>query len=536
MLKAVIYSRVSTEEQANEGKSIEVQIDICRKWAEENKYSIVGVYPEPGKSATILKGREALQEAIAQCQDEKIDAFLVMDTDRLARNPSDHFLIKNSLAKGGTKIIAVNQPMIDDSIEGNLIETIMAGVNAFQSQITGRKVKKSLEKKCQQGWLPGWAPLGYNNINKGSEEKPERIIEIDPERGPLITEFFRLYSTGNYSTDALVDILFDMGLRSRQGKRVYRSILYNVLKNVFYIGMIKFNGQVYKGKHQPLTTPEIFENCQKVSRIHNQNACRRRKYRWLLNGFVYCGHCNTRFYTSWNHKKKKGYYHGSVRNGCNHYIGLDELEEKAANQLKEIQFSENFSQRVIDRAKELVKRSREARDEEIQTLRNRVKALEAKRNALEDNLLDQTIDKDTFKRKHNEIELQIQNLENDIATIENHSGFDVDVVSDMLNLTKDVYATYQKANFEAKKHYLSIFFERIEVKDKEIAKVTYAPLFSRLLEAEKVRVTPDWLRNPRINLTNSLAQVIKIFQNPIVAEQARERLKQIQMLTKVATA
>ena len=141
--------------------------------------------------------------------------------------------------------------MINDSAEGNLIETVLAGMNAFQSEITGRKVKKSLEKKCQEGWWPGWAPLGYININKGSDDKLIRIVEIDPERGHLIAEFFRLYSTGNYSIDALVDILFDMGLRSRQGKRVYRSILYNVLKNVFYIGMLKFNGQIYKGNHQP---------------------------------------------------------------------------------------------------------------------------------------------------------------------------------------------------------------------------------------------------------------------------------------------
>lgn len=209
MLKAAIYSRVSTEEQANEGKSIEVQIDICRKWTTENGYSIVGVYSEPGKSATTLKGREALQEAIAQCQDEKIDALLVMDTDRLARNPADHYFIKKALAKSGTKLIAVNQPMVNDSAEGNLIEAVLAGMNAFQSEITGRKVKKSLEKKCQEGWWPGWAPLGYININKGSDDKPIRVIEIDPERGPLITEFFRLYSTGNYSIDALVDLLFD---------------------------------------------------------------------------------------------------------------------------------------------------------------------------------------------------------------------------------------------------------------------------------------------------------------------------------------
>ncbi|MFH0942662.1 MAG: recombinase family protein [Candidatus Beckwithbacteria bacterium] len=500
MPQAVIYSRVSTEEQANEGKSIEVQIDLCRKWAKENKYSIVDVYPEPGKSATTLKGRTKLQEAIAQCQDEKIDALLVMDTDRLARNPSDHFLIKNSLLKGGTKIVAVNQLMIDNSAEGNFMEAVMAGLNAFQSEITGRKVKKSLEKKCQIGDWPGWAPLGYININKGTDDQPQRIIEIDPERGPLISELFRLYSTGNYSIDALGDMLFDMGLRSKRGKRVYRSILYNVIKNIFYTGMLKYNGQVYKGNHKPLTAQEIFEACQKITQIHNQNACRRRKYRWLLTGLVYCGDCGNRFYTSWNHKKRKAYYHGSIRYGCSEYVPLEELEEKVANELKDIQFSRSFTERVTKKAKELVQKSRETREEEIQTLRNRVKAFEAKRNTLEDNLLDQTIDKETFKRKHNELEVQIQNLENEIATIENQSGFDIDVISEILNLTKNIYKTYNKANFEAKRHYLSIFFERIEVKNKEISKVTYTQLFNRLRQAEKVRVTSNWLRGQDSNL------------------------------------
>ena len=529
MFKAVIYSRVSTEEQANEGKSIEVQIDICRKWAEDNKYSIVGVYPEPGKSATTLKGRTKLQEAIAQCQEEKIDALLVMDSDRLDRSPSDHYLIKSSLLKGGTRIVAVNQPMINDSVEGNLIESIMAGINAFQSQITGRKVKKSMEKKCQEGWWPGWAPLGYENVNLGSDDKPERVVKIDPVKGPLISELFRLYSTGNYSVDALVDMLFEMGLRSKQGKQVQRSILYNMIKNVFYIGMLKFDGKLYKGSHEPLTTQEIFNICQKVSQTHNQNACRRRKYRWLLSGFVYCGHCNTRFYTSFNHKKKKAYYHGSVRSGCNHYIPLEELEEKVANEFKSIQFPSEFIERVSLKAKELVQRSREAREEEIQASRNRVKALEAKRNTLEDSLLDQTINKETFKRMHNELEVQIQNLENEIATIENQSGFDIDVISDVLNLTRNIYDTYQKANFEAKKHYLSIFFKRIEIKDKEVARVEYTDLFNNLHEAERVRVSTNWLPNPCINI--NIDKILQAIQNVAYMGVLKQRWEEIKRLS-----
>jgi len=493
MKKAVIYSRVSTDEQANEGKSIEVQIDICRRWAKENQHSIVGVYPEPGKSATTLKGRVMLQEAIAQCQLEKVDVFLVMDTDRLARNPSDHFLIKSSLEKSKTRIVAVNQPMIDDTVEGNFMETIMAGVNAFQSQITGRKVKKSLAKKCEIGDWPGWAVLGYLNVNKGTDDKPNRVIEVDPERGKYLTLLFRLFSTDKYSVDELKDLLYEKGLRSKYGKKVSRSCLYSYLKNPFYIGKFRFNGNIYDGNHPMLTTPAIFNLCQKIIERNNHNACRRRKYKWLLTGLAYCHDCGSRMYCSHNHRKKMAYYHGAYPKGCKEYVPLKVLEDQVANEIKKIKFSEEFKQKIREKAIELIRQTRDNRNEELQDLRNKIKILEGKRNVLEDNLLDTTIDKDTFKRKHEEINFEIQNLENETANIEANRGFDLDLVMQVLNIDNNLYETYQNAVFEAKRHYLSIFFERIEVFDKKIQKVTYVPLFQKLLDAEKVTVSSNWL-------------------------------------------
>ncbi len=493
MQKAVIYSRVSTEEQVNKGKSIEVQKELCKKWARENGHQVVGIYEDGGKTGTKTGGRHALEDVIIHCREEHINAVLITDTDRIARDEFDHYYIRRELKKAGTKLIAINQPMIDDSPEGQLMGGMLASIDAFYSRLLGRKVKKSLEKKCKDGHWPGWAPLGYINVNKGTKEKPCKIIEIDPEKGFLIAELFRLYSSGNYSVDALADIMYEKSLRSKSNKRVYRSTLYNILKNPFYIGLMKFNGKIHKGKHKSLTTPEIFETCQKITQRNNHNACRRRKYRWLLSGFVYCHECGTRLYCSWQHKKKKAYYHGSTQNGCKHYIPLGELEDKVAQEFKKIQFSAEFTQKVIKKAKELVKQSRQSREKETQGLRNAVKKLENKRNVLEDNLLDLTVDKETFKRKHNELTLKIQNLENEVATIENQRGFDIDVISEILSLTQNVYETFINANFEAKRHYLSIFFEKIEVKDREIVKVTYAP-FKQLLKSQSIyRVRANWL-------------------------------------------
>ncbi len=169
-----------------------------------------------------------------------------------------------------------------------------------------------------------------------------------------------------------------------------------------------------------------------------------------------------------------------------------------------IRFGAEFTNHIINTAKALVNRSREAKEIEIQGVQNAIKALEIKRSYLEDQLLDRTVDQDTFKRKHNELTIDIQNRESELATIENQGGFDIDATIAILDLVNNIRKTFINANFEAKRHYLSIFFERIEVRDKKIAKVIYTPLFKSLIEAKTVRITTNLLRGKDSDLRHPL--------------------------------
>lgn len=529
--KALVYTRVSDQGQLS-GLSLEVQQDLCVKWARENGYSVVGVYTDAAKSGTKTVGREALDDMIIKCQDkrEHIDAILVIDTDRIARNEIDHFFIKNELRKSKTQLIAINQPMINDSAEGQFFETILAGTNAFYSRLTGRKVKKTLEKKCNDGWRPSWAPIGYINVNRGSEEHPQREIDVDPEQGKHITNLFRLFSTGKYNIDQLRDMLYEDGFRSKFGNKVARSTMYNIIKNPLYIGLFRYNDTIYQGKHPHLTTPEIFEVCQKIIETNNHNACRRRKYKWLLTGIAYCDDCGSRMYCSYNLKKKMAYYHGAYRKGCREYVPLDDLEKQVGKEIAKIKFSDDFKQRIYEKAKDLINLSSEKKDEEIHALQNKVKALEIKRNLLEDNLLDQTIDKETFKRKHSEINVEIQSLENQMANIENQRGFELEVVREVLNIDEDLYTRYRKAKFEAKQYYLSIFFSKVMVYDKQIKQVEYQPLFQKLIEANKVTLSSDLLPQPWTNITIDFEAIICAFQDVRYIGELRQRWNEIKKL------
>jgi site-specific DNA recombinase len=221
MPQCLIYCRVSTEEQAENGYSLDTQEKLCRNFADHNGYEVAGVFRDEGKSGTNLD-RPALQDLLGKCtKGSTIAAVIVQETDRLARNTQNHLAIRVLLQKAGIRLISVAQPMLDDSPEGKMIDTILASVNQFQSDINSRKTQRAMREKFMQGWWPGWAPLGYINVAEAGaddSQRERRTIQNDPQRWDIIREGLRLYLTGNYSIDHLNDILYVKGLRSRNNK------------------------------------------------------------------------------------------------------------------------------------------------------------------------------------------------------------------------------------------------------------------------------------------------------------------------------
>ncbi len=504
MRKAIVYSRVSDPGQVS-GLSLGVQRERCINWAKQNKYDIAGVYEDGGKSGTKTVGRNGLEDAIIHCQQKNIDALLVIDTDRIARNEIDHYSIRNLLQKQGTQLIAVNQPQIDDSAEGKLMDGMLASINAFYSRLTGRKVKKSLEKKWEDGIYPSWAPPGYLNVNKGTEEKPYRIIEVDPIKGPLIREVFRLYATGNFSLLSLSRVMFKKGLTARNGKTICDSSLQQILTNTFYYGWMRWSGMEKMGIHKPLITKTLFDQCQLVAAKHRQFLIRERKHDFLLRGVVFCQKHESRLTAEWHYyhhdhykKDKIGYYHCHHQGGCpGSYIDTEDLEKRVANLFKNYQFDEKFIELVRQKVRDQLNVGRKTNESEKQGIINRKKAIEVKRNNLEDLLVDGAIERSTYQRQHLKLQGEIDVLDNEMAELENQRNVDVNLIDEVLALTRNIYQTYLDAPPNLKRHYLKFFFEAIYIDGKKIAKVVETPIFSTLRRQHHIIIRSNWL--PRVD-------------------------------------
>jgi hypothetical protein len=125
-----------------------------------------------------------------------------------------------------------------------------------------------MKEHAEQGKLMCAAPVGYKNAFAGSE----KTVEIDPETAPVVKEAFQLAATGKHSLRRLLAILTPKGLASRNGKRLQASSLWGILTNPFYVGYIRFNGKLIKGRHNSIIDQATFDSVQKVLRKNRRNG------------------------------------------------------------------------------------------------------------------------------------------------------------------------------------------------------------------------------------------------------------------------
>lgn len=531
MPQCLIYCRVSTEEQAEKGYSLDTQEKLCRDFAERNGFHVGGVYRDEGKSGTSL-ARPALQDLLAKCSEsELISAVIVQETDRLARNTHDHLTIRALLQKAGVKLISVAQPMLDDSPEGKMIDTILASVNQFQSDISGRKVRKALQEKFDQGWWPALAPVGYINVatgEPGDGQRVRKVVRNDPVNWHLVREGFQLYLTGDYAADELRDLLYQRGVRSQTGKRLPHSVMVRMLKSPFYAGLMLWKGQRRIGRHEAMITLAEHARILEIVDAHNLGASRRRKHNFLLRGFAFCNMCSHRYTAEIHTRKEKSYYHCAARRAHSNRrqnVEVLDLEQQAADRFKSIEFSSSFTDAVVKALTKVNCRQRQTLGVKKQALLNQQKAIETKRDRAEEKLLAGVLSDDVYLRLRTKFSQQLQGLQEEFGSLNSQRDFDTDVIREVLALTTDIFRAYQKAPAALKRQYLGLFWERFLVQDREIVKAVPSRLIRELRGQQSVILSSNKRACPPLIIT---------LQNPAYLESLRERMSAIKALQKDA--
>src|SRR3989344_7594158 len=282
MKKAIVYVRVSSKEQL-EGSSLEVQERICTEYALRNDYEIVKVFIEKGESAKTTDRTELkfLLEYVAKNY-KSLDALIVAKIDRLARNSTDHALLKVGFSKYGLRLVSATENLEDTPV-GRLMETQLAGFAQFDNEIRAERSKNGMIAGVKAGRWVWKAPLGY--INTGGKGRTN-LSHNKPEIVRLVRKAWELVDTGYTVEEARKEL-------AKQGLELSKSYFHRLIRNKLYMGVIEKFGISIVGNFKYIVEPELFLRVQDklnsmgkkmpIYRVDNPD--------FPLRNFIVCSFC-----------------------------------------------------------------------------------------------------------------------------------------------------------------------------------------------------------------------------------------------------
>jgi site-specific DNA recombinase len=317
--RVVTYTRVSTEDQAKHGYSLPSQAEACRKYAEEQGWTVMAEISDDGISGAVLD-RPGLDRIRDMSRAREIDAILVYELDRLSRKLVHQLIIEEELGKAGVSVYYVLGDY-KDTDEGRLMKQIRASIAEYERAKIQERMRRGKRAKVKSGNVMtfGCDPYGYR-LSKSQDGKTGfTIVEDEAQVVKLIYEWYvrgDCAEEGPMSIGTIAIRLTEMKIPTRgdRSDRVAKSMGYGkwspavvsrILRRETYCGVWhygkkrKVNGKYVQNPRESwiaVPVPSIVDrNTWQAAqdRLRRNKALSRRntKYEYLVGRRVTCGRC-----------------------------------------------------------------------------------------------------------------------------------------------------------------------------------------------------------------------------------------------------
>jgi site-specific DNA recombinase len=308
-LKVAIYIRVSTDEQANEGFSIEAQKRRLLSYADSQDWQVVEIYLDDGYSAKDLE-RPAMKEMIKAVKLKLFDVVLVYKLDRMTRSTIDCDYLLKLLERNEVKFQSATESFETRTATGRLFIRLVADIAQWERENTAERVRFGMEQMVIEGKRPGGKlPYGY--------DKEGNIV---PEEADLIRKIRSDFMNGmGYKSLAMQ---LNRSGKFRRGKEWSQSTVAYTLENPFYAGIIRFGSKkpdgtyanhkrdekvkcIYsEGAHEKIISKEEYdEHVDFMKRKSNGGFSQIKDY-WF-SGVLRCGRCGSAMFGRLTTKRSK---------------------------------------------------------------------------------------------------------------------------------------------------------------------------------------------------------------------------------------
>ena len=263
MIRAGIYLRVSTLEQAEHGFSLDAQLDRLRSYCSVRDWEVAKEYIDDGFS-----GRNTKRPAYQEMMDEKDlwDVILVTRMDRIHRNSRNFMEMMDNLHDWDKNFTSINESIDTSSVMGKFITDILSRINQLESEVLGERVYEGLKQKVRScaGRCGGHAPYGYSYGQHGE-------LTINQSEKRIVRLIFKRYVQG-FSTTLIGEELDKKGIKTQKGGCWSARTIGKILKNPIYAGYLKWDGIIYKDEHEHVISVKRFNEVQRQILRNTRNT------------------------------------------------------------------------------------------------------------------------------------------------------------------------------------------------------------------------------------------------------------------------
>ncbi len=448
----VIYTRVSTKEQADNNMSLETQRKACELHATKNKFSIIGYFGGTYESAKTDERKEFNSMlTFLKKSKEAISYIIVYSVDRFSRSGANAIYIAEKLKKEGINVFAVSQPTDSTTASGSLQQNIQFIFSEYDNQLRREKCMAGVKEKLMSGVWCSILPVGYESLGKG--DKKEFVLN---EKGKLAKKAF-IWKSEGLSNDAIREKLNNVGWK------IDKRRITDLLRNPFYCGIIAHNaleGSMVEGIQEKAVSKELFLRVNGIldKRKHGYSM-KPINEEVPLKRFISCDVCG-KYLTAYKATKNQEYYYKCDTIGCCCNKRADALHESfkamldnyklptanGLNEIIKIQMTVTYNQLNKDKV-----------DTSI-TLNKQIIELDKKIERLEERLINEEIDNTMFIKYGSRFKEEKAVLQKELASSSNSISNLQKCIDSAINYSSKLNTLWTSADYHQKQQIQFLVF------------------------------------------------------------------------------
>ena len=489
---AVIYTRVSSKEQADGNASLDTQLKYCNEYAKKKGFNVVEYFGGTYESAKSDERKEFNKMLSFLKRRKNISYVIVYSYDRFSRTGANAAYISLNLKKRGIHTISVSQEVDTSKPSGVFQENLYYMFSQFDNELRKDKAVTGMKEKLRNGYWCFHPPVGYENLNRGeTADKAEYVLN---KKGKMIKKAFEWVHKYGWNMEKVSAEL------AKRGTYITAKRLTVILRNPFYAGLITSSiipNEIYEGKQEKAISYKKFIEVNDImdgKSISRKHVNHKKKNEDIpLRGHLYCDECSNKM-TAYKASKNQKYYYKCTTKGCGNNQRAEQIHEIFREILKYYQIPKKDFAPLVDYLKAEFKDLISDTNEKKKELNKNLSGLNSKLEKLEEKYLFEGVSQEMYQKhlakitkEKNEILKDLDAPQIKFSNLENFINMAVEISCNMLKI-------WDLSDYDEKMNLLKLLFpdgilynrKKLLFRTLSVNKLfESSPLFSETYKAQK---------------------------------------------------